>query len=183
MPAYLRSCRKDVVENENDIASQSARQRSRTVFAPVPPPHKGNHTLQTETKRSGARKRAAAEDVLPARQDSDALLNAVHASLADAKAEDVVAIDLDGKSSIADDMVIASGRSTRHVAAIAEQLVQALKGRGHRDLRVEGMGQCDWVLIDAGDVVVHIFRPEVRSFYNLEKLWSTAAPGELVALS
>lgn len=111
------------------------------------------------------------------------MLNAVRTCLADAKAEDVVAIDLDGKSSIADDMVIASGRSTRHVAAIAEQLVQALKERGQRDLRVEGMAQCDWVLIDAGDVVVHIFRPEVRSFYNLEKLWSTAAPGELVALS
>lgn len=110
------------------------------------------------------------------------MLNAVRACLDDAKAEEVVAIDLDGKSSIADDMVIASGRSTRHVAAIAEQLVQTLKNRGHRDLRVEGMSQCDWVLIDAGDVVVHVFRPEVRSFYNLEKLWSTAAPGELVAV-
>ncbi|MGE0212249.1 MAG: ribosome silencing factor [Parvibaculaceae bacterium] len=110
------------------------------------------------------------------------MLNAVRACLADAKAEEVVAIDLDGKSSIADDMVIASGRSTRHVAAIAEQLLQALKARGHRDLRIEGMAQCDWVLIDAGDVVVHIFRPEVRSFYNLEKLWSTAAPTELVAI-
>lgn len=111
-----------------------------------------------------------------------ALLNAVRTALEDAKAEEVVSLDLDGKSAIADQMVIASGRSTRHVAAIAEQLIEKLKADGYRDLKVEGLAHCDWVLIDAGDVVVHVFRPEVRSFYNLEKLWSPAAPGERLAM-
>ncbi|NJM30550.1 MAG: ribosome silencing factor, partial [Rhizobiales bacterium] len=86
------------------------------------------------------------------------------------------------KSAIADSMVVATGRSTRHVGAIAEQLIQKLKGAGHRDLRVEGFPNCDWVLVDAGDVVVHLFRPEVRSFYNLEKLWSEHAPQERIAV-
>jgi ribosome-associated protein len=78
--------------------------------------------------------------------------------------------------------VIASGRSNRHVAAIAEQLVEKLKAGGATDLKIEGLPHCDWVLVDAGDVIVHIFRPEVRSFYNLEKLWSPDAPRELAAL-
>jgi ribosome-associated protein len=106
----------------------------------------------------------------------------VQACLADAKAEDVVVLDLDGKSVLADDMVIASGRSTRHVSAIADQLLERLKENGRRGLRIEGLAHCDWVLIDAGDVIVHIFRPEVRSFYNLEKLWSPQAPGERLAV-
>jgi len=75
-------------------------------------------------------------------------------------------------------MIVASGRSNRHVAAIAEQLVEKLKHAGYKDLRIEGQPHCDWVLVDAGDVIVHIFRPEVRSFYNLEKLWSAEAPVE-----
>lgn len=100
----------------------------------------------------------------------------------DAKAEQIVTIGLDGKSAIADSMVVASGRSNRHVGAIADQLVEKLKEAGRRDLRIEGMPQCDWVLVDAGDVVVHLFRPEVRSFYNLEKLWSEHAPAERVAV-
>ena len=90
-------------------------------------------------------------------------------------------IGLDGKAAIADTMVVASGRSNRHVGAIADQLIEKLKGAGHRNLRIEGMPQCDWVLVDAGDVVVHVFRPEVRSFYNLEKLWSEHAPREKLA--
>ena len=105
-------------------------------------------------------------------------LDMVLAQLDDAKAEQVVTIALDEKTAIADTMVVASGRSNRHVGAIADQLVEKLKSAGHRDLRIEGMPQCDWVLVDAGDVVVHIFRPEVRSFYNLEKLWSAHAPDE-----
>lgn len=102
--------------------------------------------------------------------------------LDDAKAEQIVTIGLEGKSAIADSMVVASGRSSRHVGAIADQLVEKLKQSGHRDLRIEGMPQCDWVLVDAGDVVVHLFRPEVRSFYNLEKLWSDHTPAERVAV-
>jgi len=83
---------------------------------------------------------------------------------------------------IADGMIVASGRSNRHVGAIADQLVEKLKGDGRKDLRIEGMPNADWVLVDAGDVIVHIFRPEVRSFYNLEKLWSDHAPDERVAV-
>jgi ribosome-associated protein len=106
------------------------------------------------------------------------LLAIIHTQLDDAKAEQITTVGLDGKSAIADFMVVASGRSSRHVGAIADQLVEKLKERGYRDLRIEGMPQCDWVLVDAGDVVVHLFRPEVRSFYNLEKLWSAHAPEE-----
>lgn len=99
-------------------------------------------------------------------------------TLDDAKAEDVVTIDLQGKSSIADHMVIATGRSERHVAAIAEHVLEAFGKIGQKGLRVEGMPNCDWVLIDQGDVIVHIFRPDVRDFYNLEKLWSPNRPSE-----
>ena len=109
------------------------------------------------------------------------LLSIVMTQLEDAKAEDIIAINLDGKTAIADNMVVASGRSNRHVGAIADQLVEKLKEAGHRHIRVEGMDQCDWVLVDAVDVVVHLFRPEVRSFYNLEKLWSEHSPQEPLA--
>ncbi len=101
-------------------------------------------------------------------------LRIVLARLADMKAEDSVTIDLFGKSSIGDYMVVASGRSHVHVAAIAENLVKDLKGAAVTGIRVEGLRQGDWVLIDAGDVIVHVFRPEVRNFYNLEKMWSAA---------
>lgn len=111
-------------------------------------------------------------------EDPSRLLSAVLHALDDAKAENVVTIDLKGKTSIGDFMVIASGRSQRHVGAVADQLVKALKDAGFGRARVEGMPQCDWVLIDTGDVVVHIFRPEVREFYNLEKMWSADRPME-----
>ncbi len=96
----------------------------------------------------------------------------VEASLDDDKAEDVVVIDLAGKTSITDYMVIASGQSSRQVGAMADHLCQKIKALGYKDVVVEGAGQGDWVLIDAGDVIVHLFRPEVRDFYNLEKLWT-----------
>jgi ribosome-associated protein len=88
------------------------------------------------------------------------------------KAEDSLTIDLTGKSSIADFMVVASGRSQRHVASIADQVVKDIEKAGVPRVRVEGLRQGDWVLIDAGDVIVHVFRPEVRAHYNLEKMWS-----------
>ncbi len=109
-------------------------------------------------------------------------LSTILAQLEDAKAEQVVTITLDDKTALADTMVVASGRSNRHVGAIADQIVQKLKANGYGDLRIEGMPQCDWVLVDAGDVVVHIFRPEVRSFYNLEKLWSSHVPDEQASI-
>lgn len=96
--------------------------------------------------------------------------------LDDAKAENIVTIDLAGKTSIGDQMVVASGRSQRHVGAVADQLVQKLKENGYAPPRIEGLPQCDWVLIDAGDVIVHIFRPEVREFYNIEKMWLSPRP-------
>lgn len=92
--------------------------------------------------------------------------------LDDDQAQDVVSIPLAGKSSVADFMVIASGRSTRQVAAMAQKLAEKVKQAGHGPVRIEGLATADWVLIDAGDVVVHLFRPEVRSFYNLERMWS-----------
>ncbi|WIY52607.1 ribosome silencing factor [Devosia sp. YIM 151766] len=91
--------------------------------------------------------------------------------LDDAKAEETVAVDITGKSSLADHMVVTSGRSHRHVAAIADQVVTALRDHGHGKPRVEGLPHADWVLVDAGDVILHIFRPEVREFYNIEKMW------------
>ena len=103
------------------------------------------------------------------------LLAIVLASLEDSKAEDLITISLAGKTSIGDFMVIASGRSNRHVGAIADRLLRALKDAGHGSCRIEGLPHCDWVLIDAGDVIIHIFQPEVRDFYNLEKMWSVAS--------
>ena len=96
------------------------------------------------------------------------------ATLDDAKAEDTITIDLHGKTSIGDYMVVTCGRSNRHVGAVADHVLEDLEKAGVPDLRVEGVPHCDWVLIDAGDVIVHVFRPEVRAFYNLEKMW---APG------
>lgn len=110
---------------------------------------------------------------------SDALLALILTSLEDDKAEEIVEIDLRGKSEIADWMVIASGRSSRQVAAIAEHLVDTLKQTHGRLSKVEGKDSGDWVLIDTGDVIVHLFRPEVREFYQLEKMWMT--PGDTVA--
>ena len=98
-------------------------------------------------------------------------LDIVLASLDDSKAEDIVSIDIQGKSSLGDYMVVASGRSHRHVSAVADHLIKALKDAGFGFPRVEGLGAADWVLIDAGDIIVHVFRPEVREFYNLEKMW------------
>ena len=92
--------------------------------------------------------------------------------LDDDKAQEIVLIDLKGKSPMADSMIVASGRSHRHVGALADHVLRTLKDNGHGRARVEGLPHCDWVLIDAGDVVVHLFRPEVRSFYNIEKIWS-----------
>lgn len=99
------------------------------------------------------------------------------ATLEDDKADDAVVIDLEGKTTIADAMIIASGRSARQVGAMADHLLQKLKAADVRPLEMEGRTHGDWVLIDAGDVVVHLFRPEVRAFYGLEKMWGDAIPG------
>nr|WP_245591446.1 ribosome silencing factor [Brevundimonas bacteroides] len=97
---------------------------------------------------------------------------AVLAKLDEDKAQDIVLIDLKGKSPMADTMIVASGRSHRHVGALADHLLRTLKDHGMGRAKVEGLPHCDWVLIDAGDVIVHLFRPEVRVFYNIEKIWA-----------
>jgi ribosome-associated protein len=105
-----------------------------------------------------------------------ALQALILASLDEDQAEDVLCIDLDGKSSIADAMIVASGRSQRHVAAMADHVLRKLKDGGHGRAKVEGLPNADWVLIDAGDVVAHLFRPEVRAFYAIERIWAGETP-------
>ncbi len=112
----------------------------------------------------------AVEDLILSRLDDD-------------KAQDVVYIDLKGKSPVADGLIVASGRSGRHVGAMADHLLRALKDAGYGKCRVEGMPSADWVLIDAGDVIIHLFRPEVRSFYNIEKIWSVESGGHRGAVA
>ncbi|CAN5527699.1 hypothetical protein BH09PSE4_BH09PSE4_00850 [soil metagenome] len=117
---------------------------------------------------------------------AEALHKLVLASLDDDQAVETISIPLAGKSSIADHMVIASGRSSRQVASMASKLAEKIKAEFGRSARIEGLPTADWVLIDAGDVIIHLFRPEVRSFYNLERMWSfgdaptasAAAPGQ-----
>jgi ribosome-associated protein len=127
-----------------------------------------------KTLRTALRKKA---DIMPSPagiSGNDTVSRAIRtvlASLEDSKAENIVSIDIQGKSSLGDYMVVASGRSHRHVAAVADQLLKALKEAGIGQVRVEGLSGADWVLIDSGDVIVHVFRPEIRDFYNLEKMW------------
>ena len=134
----------------------------------------GCSVLKGKTLRTALRKKA---DILPSpaglsgNDASSRALETVLASLEDSKAENIVSIDIQGKSSLGDYMVVASGRSNRHVAAVADHLLSALKDAGFGQARVEGLSGADWVLIDSGDVIVHVFRPEVREFYNLEKMW------------
>jgi ribosome-associated protein len=117
------------------------------------------------------------EAVSTMRANAEEILKLVLARLDDMKAEETLTIDLRGKSSIGDYMVVSSGRSQRHVGSVADRVVEDLRKAGVR-ARVEGMPHCDWVLIDASDVVVHVFRPEVREFYNLEKMWASGKPAQ-----
>ena len=108
------------------------------------------------------------------------LKNLIEQSLDADKAENIVTIDLNDQSGLADYMVIASGNSARHVSALAEKLRDRLNIRGIKDIKIEGLSQSDWVAIDAGDVIVHVFRPEVREFYNIEKMWCTYQPFDVI---
>jgi ribosome-associated protein len=118
------------------------------------------------------KKKPAPTPVVEAAPVDNTMIDLVLKSLDDAKAEQTVSIDITGKSSLTDHMVVTSGRSNRHVSAVADQLVRALREAGMGKPRVEGLPHADWVLVDAGDVIVHIFRPEVREFYNIEKMWA-----------
>ena len=142
---------------------------SRAIFSVIPAPGKigaltGGSPLSTTVPSARVPAATTAES-------SDQLLARILASLDDDKAEDIVTIDLRGRSAMADHMVIASGRSSRQVASIAEKLVDRLKQETGRTARIEGKDTGDWVLIDTDDVIVHVFRPEVREFYQLEKMW------------
>ena len=131
------------------------------------------------TALEGAQKSTPPAEHLSDDNNSAEVLKHLVSWLDEAKAEDIVTIPLTGKSSIGDFMVVASGRTDRHVGAVADQIRRKLKKSGFASsVRVEGMEACDWVLIDTGDIVVHIFRPEVREFYNLEKMWLADRPAE-----
>ena len=118
---------------------------------------------------------------MKAQPDADKTLNMILSRLDDMKAEETVTIDLRGKSAYSDYMIVTTGRANRHVGAIAENVTKSLKENGIKSIHVEGMSNCDWVLIDSGDVIVHVFRPEVREFYNLERLW-TQSPAAAKAI-
>ena len=109
---------------------------------------------------------------------AEALFRIIVEALEDAKAEEIVSIGLSGRTTLADQMIIASGRSSVHVGAIADRVVKACREAGYPSPKIEGMPLCDWVLLDAQNAIVHIFRPDVRRFYNLEKMWSADRPGE-----
>jgi len=148
---------------------------------PIPAPGTGRRSSKEDVVLTGLTDAVAETTVTgattPPHADaptSEALLARILSSLDDDKAEDIVQIDLRGKSSIADYMVVASGRSTRQVAAISEKLVDRLKQEFRLQCKLEGKDAGDWVLIDTGDVIVHVFRPEVREFYQLEKMWMPA---------
>ena len=119
-----------------------------------------------------ARKTPTHDAALQAQPDADKTLRTILSRLEDMKAEETVTIDLHGKSAYSDYMVITTGRSNRHVGSIAENVAKCLKEAGAKKVHIEGLPNCDWVLIDSGDVIVHVFRPEVREFYNLERLWT-----------
>jgi len=136
-------------------------------------------TAKKTAEKSKSEKSAAKKPALPAAVVK--LHQLILKSLDDDKAEEIVSIDLAGKSSIADFLVIATGRSSRQVAAIADHLVERIGKETGKKVRPEGKSVGDWVLIDTGDIVVHLFRPEIRSFYNLEKMWGGAAIPEPAA--
>jgi ribosome-associated protein len=137
-------------------------------------------TLRTEPARAETSARVTADDDTGLAR-IEALRALALGCLDEMKAEETIAIDLAGKTSLADTMIIASGRSQRHVGSIADKIIQEMKAKGFGNARVEGLPACDWVLIDAGDILVHIFRPEVRGFYNLEKMWGADRPVGLAA--
>jgi ribosome-associated protein len=136
-----------------------------------------DHPEPMRTVAEVARKAPKLDD-MPAKASTQ-LAGQIGSWLDDAKAETIVTIDISEKSSIGDFMIVATGRTDRHVGAIAEQLRDKLREAGYARVRIEGQPQCDWVLVDAGDVIIHVLRPEVREFYNLEKMWLADRPADV----
>ena len=141
------------------------------------PRTKRNATLNL-TPHSAATKPSGAPTASANARPTEVLSQIIVNGLEDAKAEEIVSIDLFGRTTLADRMIIASGRSSVHVGAIADRVVKACRDAGYPSPKIEGMPLCDWVLLDAQNAIVHIFRPDVRRFYNLEKMWSADRPGE-----
>ena len=155
--------------------------RKTTGAAKAPAKRKAARAAPKKTAaKKTVSKKAAAKPAAPKPAPLDeaelALLDRIRTSLEDDKAQNIVTIDMGGRSSLADALVIATGTSSRHVAAIAEHLARRLKEAGYGNRPVNGASQGDWVLVDAGDVIVHIFRPEVRDYYQLERMWSVEEP-------
>ncbi len=139
--------------------------------------HSVRDKLTTAMQTSDAKK-AAKQTQKAATAAINSVLETVMTCLEDSKAEEITTIDIQDKSALADYMVIASGRSNRHVSAVADHLLRELKSTGHKSIKVEGLQKADWVLVDVGDIIVHLFRPEVREFYALEKMWQMPASEE-----
>ena len=139
-------------------------------------------TMRTSAQTAGkpARKAKPRAELVTQRLESAELKDLVVAVLEDAKAENIVTIDVKAKSSVGEFMVIATGNVNRHVSAIADRVVERLKKAKHSSIKVEGMPECNWVLIDTGPVIVHVFQPEARDFYKLEKMWSGDRALELI---
>ncbi len=133
---------------------------------------------KSEPKTVTLRKAADKKAQKAATTAIDGVLETVMTCLEDSKAEEVTTIDIREKSALADYMVVASGRSGRHVSAVADHLLRELKSLGFKSIKVEGLQSADWVLVDIGDIIVHLFRPEVREFYSLEKMWQMPASEE-----
>ena len=143
--------------------------------APKPVKKTAKKPVKAAAKKAAAPKAAPPKAAAPKAAPQSDLLNRILVSLDDNKAENIVTIDLEGRSSLCDAAVIASGRSSRHVAAMADHLARKLKEGGYGTRPISGQGQGDWVLVDAGDVIVHLFRPEVRDYYDLEGMWSVGS--------
>jgi ribosome-associated protein len=131
-----------------------------------------------KTRKTSTQAPTGAVSQAPAAEQT---LKLILSRLDDMKAEETVTIDLRGKSAFSDYMIVTSGRANRHVGAIAENVAKGLKENGIKGIHIEGFPNCDWVLIDSGDVIVHVFRPEVREFYNLERMWTQSpAPAKTI---
>jgi ribosome-associated protein len=162
---------KSVLRKATSKTASKAPSKASSKSSSKAPGDTAGKPAKTARKKStqAAATQAAALKAQPA---ADKTLSMILSRLDDMKAEETVTIDLRGKSAFSDYMVVTTGRANRHVGAIAENVTKALKENGVKSIHVEGLPNCDWVLIDSGDVIVHVFRPEVREFYNLERLWT-----------
>jgi ribosome-associated protein len=176
-PAATKGAAKKVVKKPaaKDAAKLTAKAPAKPAAKPA---RKVTKKPATKVARKTPAKAKVAKPVAKVAPQSE-LLRRIVASLDDDKAENIITIDLEGRGAIADAAVVASGRSSRHVAAIADHLARRLKEGGYGTRPISGAATGDWVLVDAGDVIVHVFRPEVREYYDLEGMWNVGTPGKV----